>query len=214
MTATALADALVSLLPAGGPALFNPYRDTCEHDLPHNDAAAKRARLAAHLDCDARFILVGEAPGYQGCRYSGVAFTSERLLIEGVIPRIEPLAHRLTSRRLSFSEPSARIVWKALHRLGIADRTILWNALQLHPVGVKGPWSNRTPSRDELKLGLKALLRLKEAFPRATIVAVGDKAQQSLAQLGLSVAHVRHPANGGATRFADGLSRIHAAQPA
>lgn len=203
-----LAHDLVESLPAGGPTLFNPYRDKCEHDLPHNDWKAKRARLEHHLDCDARVILVGEAPGYQGCRYSGVAFTSERLLIEGAVPRIPQVSARLTSRKRPFSEPSATIVWKTLYRLGIAEQTVMWNALQLHPVGAKGPWSNRTPTDDELDRGKVALLRLRQAFPQAVMVAVGRKAQATLGALGFEVPQVRHPANGGATAFANGLDAI------
>lgn len=203
-----LASALVDLLPVGGPGIFNPYRESCEQDLSHNTPEAKRARLAAHLDCNARFILIGEAPGYQGCRYSGVAFTSERLLMDGVIPRVPREPSRLTRRHLPFSEPSATIVWKALYRLGIAESTVMWNALQLHPVGAKGPWSNRTPSQAELALGLPALTRLREAFPDAQLVAVGRNAQASLQSLGLDIGHVRHPANGGATEFAEGMQKL------
>src|SRR5690606_6746390 len=112
-----------------------------------------RERLAQHLSCNPAWILVGEAPGYQGCRHTGVAFTSERLLLEGAIPRVSQAIERLTDRRLPFSEPSATIVWKALYALGIAERTIMWNALQLHPVGAAGDWSNRTPIDAELQHG-------------------------------------------------------------
>lgn len=203
-----LVSALVELLPKGGPSIFNPYRDTCGHDLSHNTPEAKRARLASHLDCDARYILVGEAPGYQGCRYSGIAFTSERLLIEGSVPRVPREPGRLTGRKLPFSEPSATIVWKALYRLGIAEKTVMWNALQLHPVGGRGVWSNRTPSPAELASGMPALHHLRAAFPSAEVIAVGRKSQESLQALGLNVRHVRHPANGGATEFAEGLAAI------
>jgi|GEM_PF-4935446 hypothetical protein len=134
MPDTSLATQLIETLPVGLPGLFNPWQDHCPHDANTNGPVEKRERLGRHLDCDPTLILVGEAPGYQGCRYSGIAFTSERLLIEGVIPRIPALPQRLSTRRLPFSEPSATIVWKTLFRLGIAERTILWNALQLHPL--------------------------------------------------------------------------------
>lgn len=203
-----LSQALVESLPLGDRMLFNPYVDRCQHDLEHNDCWAKRERLAYHLDCDARLILVGEAPGYQGCRYSGVAFTSERLLVEGSIPRIPRVTSRLTSRRLPFSEPSATVVWKTLCRLAIAETTILWNALQLHPVGSAGPWSNRTPTKAELEQGKAALVLLRDAFPAAKMVAVGRNAQATLLALGLDVSHVRHPANGGAVAFSTGLEAL------
>lgn len=200
---------LVSTLPTGKPGLFNPWAEHCPHDAEGNGPKAKLARLAAHLDCEPEFILAGEAPGYQGCRYSGIAFTSERLLGEGVIPRIPALTQRLSTRRLPFSEPSATIVWKTLYRLGIAERTILWNAMQLHPHRPDNLWSNRTPSPEEIALGEPAMRMLIEAFPKAKIVAVGKKAEGLLTEMGVEVTGaVRHPANGGATGFSLGLQAL------
>ena len=204
-----LARNLVETLPSGVAGLFNPWRDACPHDAPGNGPAAKLDRLALHLDCNPEFILAGEAPGYQGCRYSGIAFTSERLLGEGAIPRIPALTGRLSTRRLPFSEPSATIVWKTLYRLGIADRTLLWNAMQLHPYRQDNLWSNRTPTHDEIKLGEPALRMLIATFPAARIVAVGKKSEGLLRDMGIPIAgSVRHPANGGATAFAAGLKDL------
>lgn len=204
-----LARSLVATLPSGRPGLFNPWADHCPHDATGNGPRAKLERLALHLDCEPEFILAGEAPGYQGCRYSGIAFTSERLLGEGAIPRIAALPDRLSTRRLPFSEPSATIVWKTLYRLGIAERTILWNAMQLHPYRADELWSNRTPAPEEIRLGEPALRMLVEAFPHAKVVAVGKKAEGLLGEMGVKVTGaVRHPANGGATEFARGLQAL------
>jgi hypothetical protein len=209
MPDTSLATRLIETLPFGLPGLFNPWQDHCQHDVDADAPVGKRERLARHLDCDPALILVGEAPGYQGCRYSGIPFTSERLLMEGAIPRIPALPHRLSDRRLPFSEPSATIVWKALYRLGIAERTILWNALQLHPHRPGDPWSNRTPTPTELVLGSSALQILIAAFPSAGIVAVGRKAEQLMTAMNVTpAAMVRHPANGGATAFAAGIEAL------
>lgn len=204
-----LARSLVGTLPSGLTGLFNPWRDHCPHDTASNGPAEKLARLALHLDCAPEFILAGEAPGYQGCRYSGIAFTSERLLGEGAIPRIPALAERLSDRRLPFSEPSATIVWKTLYRLGIEERTILWNAMQLHPHRPDNMWSNRTPIPEEIRLGEPALRMLIEAFPAAKIIAVGKKSEGLLREMGIPIAgSVRHPANGGATEFSAGLKGL------
>jgi uracil-DNA glycosylase len=119
------------------------------------------------------------------------------------------LPDRISTRRLPFSEPSATIVWKTLCRLGIADRTILWNALQLHPHRSGEPWSNRTPAPRELELGAPALHLLIAAFPAARIVAVGRKAEELMTEMGITTAAtVRHPANGGATLFAAGMEAL------
>jgi hypothetical protein len=209
ITKLSLARCLVETLPSGADGLFNPWRDHCPHDAAGNGPVEKLDRLALHLDCNPEFILAGEAPGYQGCRYSGIAFTSERLLGEGAIPRIPALTGRLSTRRLPFSEPSATIVWKTLYRLGIADRTLLWNAMQLHPYRPDNLWSNRTPTPDEIKLGEPALRILIETFPASRIVAVGKKSEGLLRDMGIPIAgSVRHPANGGATAFAAGLKDL------
>jgi len=204
-----LAKSLVETLPSGRPGLFNPWRDRCPHDAAGNDPTEKLNRLAHHLDCNPEFILAGEAPGYQGCRYSGIAFTSERLLGEGSIPRIPALTGRLSTRKLPFSEPSATIVWKTLYRLGIEERTILWNAMQLHPYRPDNLWSNRTPTPEEIRLGEPALRILIETFPAAKVIAVGKKSEELLREMCIPVAgSVRHPANGGATKFSDGLKGL------
>jgi hypothetical protein len=204
-----LAKRLVKTLPSGVAGLFNPWQDRCPHDAAGNGPVEKLNRLALHLDCNPEFILAGEAPGYQGCRYSGIAFTSERLLCEGAIPRIPAVAGRLSTRRLPFSEPSATIVWKTLYRLGIEERTILWNAMQLHPHRSDNLWSNRTPAPSEISLGEPALRVLIEAFPDAKIIAVGKKSEWLLHEMGIPTAgSVRHPANGGATQFSAGLKEL------
>ncbi len=206
---SALAESLVRTLPEGRDCLFNPYRDHCAHDAPGNGPQAKLGRLISHLNCDPEFIACGEAVGYAGARYSGIAFTSEKLLGNGAIPRIRPLNARLSIRKLPFSEPSATIVWKTLYQLGIAERTILWNAVQLHPFRRDKPWSNRTPTPEEVALGEPALRLLIDAFPHAKVVAVGKKSDGLLRDMGLiPAATVRHPANGGATLFASGMRAL------
>lgn len=207
----ALAQALVDTLPAGVPGLFNPWKDVCADDLANNGPDAKLERLAAYLDCAPRFIICGEAPGHLGCRHSGLAFTSERQLLAGAIPRVPQEPARLTSRNLPFAEPSATIVWRVLNTLGIASETILWNALQMHPHKPGDPRTNRTPTTSELMQGAPAMRLLVEAFPHSQIVAVGRKAELLLQEMGIAVVgQVRHPANGGARAFEEGLAALMA----
>lgn len=204
-----LAHALVATLPHGRAGLFNPWLDAGPDDTALNDAEARIGRLAAHLACEPEFICVGEAAGWLGMKRAAVAFTSERLLLEGAIPRVPVPAGRLTTRRLPYSEPSATIVWKTLRQLGIAERTILWNALPLHPFKPGEPDSNRTPTDAELLQGAPAMRLLVEAFPQAKVVAIGRKSELLLGQMGIPTAgQVRHPANGGATAFSSGLAAL------
>jgi uracil-DNA glycosylase len=210
-----LAEKLVATLPAGLPGLFNPWFDACPGDTGLNGSEARLTRLAWHLACEPEFLVVGEASGYLGMRRSAIAFTSERLLLEGAIPRVPAPTGRLTDRRLPYSEPSATIVWKTLKQLGIAERTVLWNALPMHPFKPGEFESNRTPTDAELMRGAPAMRLLVEAFPNAKLVAVGRKSELLLQTMGVQpMGQVRHPANGGATAFAAGLRELASANKA
>jgi len=61
MSNNKLAKLLTDTLPPELPNLFNPWRERCTDDKPCNGPDAKLARLAAHLACDPKFILCGEA---------------------------------------------------------------------------------------------------------------------------------------------------------
>ncbi len=192
--------------------VFNPWL----HGDPSTDLAAdaatdRLARLRAHLDIDATCILIGEAAGYQGCKVSGIPFTSERLILAGAIPRIAVPSSRLSSRARPWSEPSATTVWNTLHALGVAERTVLWNAYPWHPHKPGALHSNRTPTRSERLAGVPVLEALLRAFPAARVFAVGRNAESSLAELGVAASALRHPSMGGARLFAQ---QLRAALPA
>lgn len=73
------------------------------------------------------------------------------------------------------------------------------------------PRTNRTPTTAELLQGAPAMRLLVEAFPNAQLVAVGRKAEGLLQEMGIAVVgQIRHPANGGARQFADGLRQLMA----
>jgi len=197
--------------------VFNPWGQCAEDDEPSRNGPGQRCRrLAAHLTTTAEQILVGEASGYQGCRVTGIPFTSERLVMAGMIPRVETPAGaargsggtHLSTRRLPWSEPSATVVWSTLHELGIAGTTVLWNAFPWHPHRPQQPLSNRTPARTECEHGLAALQALLAQFPRARVFAVGRHAERALQHIGCDVSGsqtLRHPSMGGAQRFRQSL---------
>jgi uracil-DNA glycosylase len=188
--------------------VFNPWTQCSADDAPAaNGPAARCRRLAAHLAIPAQYLLIGEASGYQGCRMTGIPFTSERLVIADMIPRVAVAlrAPRLSTRRIPWSEPSATVVWSTLHELGIAGSTVLWNAFPWHPHRPQQPLSNRTPTRPERAHGLAVLEALLAQFPQARLFAVGRHAEQALMEIGRSAAALRHPSMGGATQFRQAL---------
>jgi len=191
------------------PNLFNPWQQRNDMDISEDGPEQRIKRLKLHLDNpNARILMVGEAPGHLGAKYSGIAFTSERLLLEGVIPRLEKFANaRISMRKLPFSEPSATTIWKIAYELGIEHNIVLWNALPWHPYKDVLS-SNRTPTKAELEQGLEFLKDLVNIYCGVTLVAIGRKAQGSLEGLGIPHVNIRHPSMGGAPAFRKGLTGL------
>jgi uracil-DNA glycosylase len=155
-------------------ATFNFYR--------HGPRAALLSRrLAAYFGAraGARYLLVGEAPGYRGARISGIPFTSERQ-VTGTGP----------------AEGTATVVRRALRELELEDDTVCWNVVPTHP-GTET--SNRRPTAAEVSAGTPFLDRLARG---RTVVAVGR-----LAELATGAPYIRHPSHGGAAAFRDALVR-------
>jgi hypothetical protein len=185
--------------------VFNPWSDVDPLDLAPDAPLARLRRLEAHFTIAPAMMLIGEASGYQGCHFSGIPFTSERLIAGGSIPRVVSPA-RLSRRSGPWSEPSATTVWGTLHALGLADQVVLWNAFAWHPHRPGEPYSNRAPTAGELEAGRPVLEAVIALFRHTPLIAVGKVAERALAQLGHApLATLRHPSMGGATLFRQGL---------
>ncbi|RLC65333.1 MAG: hypothetical protein DRI48_06805, partial [Chloroflexi bacterium] len=141
------------------PRAFNQYRDVHpELDLP-DGATRRRRNLRQYLRAfaDARFVLVGEAAGYAGCRFSGIPFTCEAQLVgperlDWTLECGDGLARSSAGETL-WVERSAKIVWEALRT---RSDCLLWNAFPWHPFEEGDLLSNRAPGRD-LSAGLEVL---------------------------------------------------------
>jgi len=199
--------------------LFNPwYHQDKKNDLVPNAPDIRRKQLETYLaerQQSAKYLFIAEALGYQGGHFTGIAMTSERILLGfqeekyGVKPEhvFKTEQPNRTSRpdliEKGMSEPTATIMWGALKDLGIDPyEVVLWNAVPWHPYNPdKGMLSNRTPLAGEMEAGLKHLKKFISLFNNPKIVAVGRKCEQSLSELGIEYIGVRHPANGGAPKF-------------
>lgn len=201
-----IADKLVAFR---APDVFNPWRDIDPLDVDGAAAPSMRLeRLRRHFNAPATALLIGEAPGYQGCHFSGIAFTSEALLCEGAIPRIGR-CERITTRERPWREPSATIVWRSLYEHGLAETVVMWNAFAFHPHIPSEPYTNRAPTWRELELAEPILLSVLSHFVGVRVVAIGNVAASALARLGVTVdAKVRHPSMGGAPEFLAGIARL------
>lgn len=183
-------------------AVFNQYRHLDDDDASLDAPAMRLANLSQHLNCQPRFILIGEAPGYHGCHFSGVPFTSEAQIMAGRVPRV--LCDRLTKGEIPRKEASATVMWGVLTNLGIQRETVLFNAYPWHPYKFGNMKSNRAPHRHELIEASHVLRMVLElpGYDRAVRVAVGKVAERTLKDIGIEMHHVvRHPSMGGANIF-------------
>ncbi|HEX3630351.1 MAG TPA: uracil-DNA glycosylase [Candidatus Dormibacteraeota bacterium] len=184
---------------------FNQFREASPDDLP--DAQAIRQRnLLRYLEArdGADILAVGEAAGYQGMRWSGIAFTSEFDLLRWGDP------YARTSRRpRPWKEPSGTIVHGTLEELGAEQRVILWNTVPTHPYLPRSPLSNRRPTREEVAAGKSYVDRLIAILEPRMLIGVGRIACAALP----GAQYVRHPAQSGATAFRAGMREALANLP-
>lgn len=160
----------------------------------------------AHLS--PKMILIGEAPGYQGTRRTGVPFASEHI-ITGGMPEVDFFKGSgfasAYSERL-YKEPTSTIMWRTISRY--SDLPLLWAVYPLHPHQPGDFQSNRTPTRAEVAGVKDHLVRLLEIIGIETVLALGNTAKATLDDLGIPSQKLRHPARGGGPTFARQLDEI------
>ena len=147
-------------------------------------------------------LLLGEAPGYKGCRLTGIQFTSEKILKENYFFSNENYKFINPLNKLE-SEISATIVWNELKNYNILP--LIWNIYPFHPHQKDNYLTNRTPTLQELKLGKNILMDLMKIFNIKKILTLGRKAESQLVDLNINSQYIRHPANGGKKEFITGL---------
>src|SRR5699024_10099730 len=225
-------DALMELLretPDGS--FFNPwYQQDKQHDRTEKAPQIRRCQLRAYLServGKAKYLFIAEALGYQGGHFTGIAMTSERILlghhksVHGIPANgaFTTLKFKRTSKvalnKNGMSEPTATIMWKALYQLDVNPyETVLCNALPWHPYNpAAGMLSNRTPTDGELETGFPALKAFLALFSDAKVIAVGRKCEQSLNAFNIPHIPVRHPANGGAPKFRRQMQELLNTEP-
>jgi hypothetical protein len=186
--------------------LFNQYRNNdLKFDLPGGDEI-RRNNLQNYLRCFSKkplVLLVGEAAGPWGCRFSGIPFTSERLLVRGGLPF---KGHQSSIHDPPYSEISATIFWKVL--VPYHPKFLVWNAIPFHPHKRGEMLSIRHPSRDEIYEHSRTLSKILSLIKPKHVIAVGRKAESALNFLHYPPLYVRHPSQSGARAFRIGIERI------
>lgn len=182
------------------PGVYNPYH----FSNPAN--AVRRANLIHYLNqvADAPLVLIGEAPGYRGCRWTGIPFSSEYMLFsEKCLGEGYEVAPDAAGDR---KEPTAGMIWKYLQAQSLLP--LCWNAFPFHPYPAYRPTKNRKPNAEELKRGAQILKEFIVLFPDKPLVAVGGVAASALDKMGFEHLKVRHPSYGGKADFVRGMDQI------
>lgn len=184
----------------GAHPLFRPA-PLVEHEVP-DAARIRRSNLRHYLEerRGARIVAIGEAAGYRGMRWSGIAFTSERQLRKWGPPYAATCGD--PRRPGGWTEPSATIVHRELEALDAEREVILWNVVPAHPYKSGAHLSNRPPRAKEIASGCVFAKRLIEMIGPEDVIAI---AVGRVAERHLDYPYVRHPANGGATKFREGI---------
>ncbi|GAB5520913.1 MAG: uracil-DNA glycosylase [Rhodothermales bacterium] len=191
------------------PGLFNPYiTEDPRYDRDHA-AALRRANLARYFAAypkPPRVLLQAEAPGPWGCRFSGIPLVSEAQLIA---PNFPLDGHPTSLADPPHHEYSARIYWRTLQPY--FPQFFTWNTVPYHPFKTDQPMSIRTPKTSEVKAYGELAQGLVERLQPERVIAIGRKAEYILNSLGIDCIYVRHPSQGGAKLFAEGVQAVMAA---
>ncbi|MBB5425373.1 uracil-DNA glycosylase [Paraburkholderia atlantica] len=205
--------------------VFNPWSDTDERDQPGiNAPLIRQQQLAAYLQArqtSVKVILIAEALSCRGGRFTGIAMTSERILLgndtklnsfakgtdRGPVPDYMPgsatrtscrdTLPRMTDREYGVYERTASVVWQTMLSNGFGPTEFaLWNAFPFHPFADEDTESNRRPSNSELRATVEILTDFISLFPRnVRFVALGREAESALLGHPMRPLHelVRHP---------------------
>jgi uracil-DNA glycosylase len=183
----------------------------------NNFYAAKRTNKQRHnlqtylqqmVELQPDTLLVGEAPGYNGCARTGVPFSSEKLIREGVLDGklFGEENGYYVSHKTVVHEQTAASMWQVLSE--VDHLPLLWNAYPFHPHLTGDKNSNRKPKSSELKVGMEILRKIIILFDIKKVVAVGNAAEEVLKKMGLEHEKVRHPSYGGKTAFTNGIKAL------
>lgn len=199
--------------PIGGPFCnpYNPAHNTPDLDVP-DGASIRLENAKAYFHAfpePPKVLLIGEAPGPWGARFSGVPFTSEHQFVHGNLPfKGQPTSRLATGLA---KEMSGALVWE-LVRPRWPD-VMCWNTVPWHPYKTGERLSIRTPTPTEVNWALPLLKDFLHIVKPQKVVAVGRKAEGACSAIGVPTVYVRHPSMGGATAFRAGFQSMFDQRP-
>ncbi len=154
-----------------------------------------------------RILLVGEAPGYKGCKITGIPFTSGKVFERFSHPLLKEIGWQLKLRQVE-SENTATIVWEYLSKQETIP--LFWNAFPFHPHPPGNENINRTPTFHEISLGISYLKKIHSIFKPGVVAGIGSKGLECARKAfpEQDITYIRHPSFGGKYEFISGMDKI------
>ena len=181
--------------------VFNPYRE--EYKLEN----LKRYLELIFNQSGPRILLVGEAPGFKGCRLTGIPFSSGQIFSEIEHPFLQQLKPVIQIDQLD-SENTASIVWR--HLLNHQTVPLFWNSFPFHPHPSRIQKKNRAPNKAEIDEGAEYLKILVGVYKPDIVAGLGRKGTECVERVlpEESITYIRHPSYGGKADFCKGVDQL------
>lgn len=182
-------------------AVFNQYQNNC---ILNN----LKAYITYLQQQNSDILLIGEAPGYRGCRLTGIPFTSGEVIQTSNHTIFKSISNEIVLPQI-MSENTATILWDFL---GDAKAVpILWNAFPFHPHQGGKPETNRKPNFSEIKEGEIYLRIIYDLFKPRKLCSLGRVGESILRELfpESMISYIRHPSHGGKKDFIQGMNKAY-----
>lgn len=152
-------------------------------------------------------LLIGEAPGYKGCRLTGIPFTSGDKIQNSKHKIFKGIGSKIKLYKVD-SENTAAILWEFLG--DSKPVPILWNAFPFHPHISGVPESNRSPNAIEIEEGKLYLQIVYDLFKPTKLCSLGRVGETVLKELfpNKQITYIRHPSHGGKREFVKGMKAV------
>lgn len=179
----------------------NPYLNS---DVANN----LKLYLETMSKCTSKpILLVGEAPGFKGCKITGIPFTSGTVFERFDHPILKEIKDDIVVSKVE-AEKTATIVWEYLTQKSTIP--LFWNSFPFHPHHEYNENSNRAPTNEEINIGMSYLQRLESIFQPVVIAGIGRKGELCAKKAfpDKEVMYIRHPSNGGKSDFIKGMNKL------
>ena len=181
---------------------FNFYRHGYRDP---EEAAITSQNLLNYLrimqDLHPTILLVGEAPGYKGCKLSGIPFTSEYHIIHEDFFKD---GFKVLDIDNVDKEVSASVIWNVIRHKNVMP--LMWNIYPFHPLKENG--GNGKPKSKDIRLGRSILDSLLTMFDIKDIYCIGTTSRDALNNHPLYRGYIRHPSHGGKNECTRRLNEI------